>query len=300
VSVEDSAQDIGVRQREMVVRLAVECATLAAAGEAYDVLLLNELHRIIGLDNGGLINHIDTSLPVGSRIAATATDGRTATAYVLPYEQDALLDEIGRGSHPVVGAMERGERFETVRVSDVISMPKLWGSEFYRVTWGQVDARYALAFQLQMRENRKICAFLTRTHADFTPGELELVELLRRPVASAIAFRADLDDVVNGLYGGLSHLAPRSQELDSLTPRQREVLALLARGWTNSKIGSALGITERTVRKHVGDVCERLHVSNRAAAAATWARLRSRKGRPPGDDVTQRSNLSPGGRPGLD
>jgi DNA-binding CsgD family transcriptional regulator len=261
----------------MVVRLAVDCATLAASGEPYDGLLVTGLHRIIGSDNGALINHIDTSQPVGGRILSTSTDGRSTATGVMPYAEDALLDEIGRGSHPVVGAMEAGNKFATVRVSDMISMPKLWASEFYRVTSGPSNARYSVAVQLQMRGNLKACTFLNRTNHDFTTSEMELLELLRVPLASAIAFRADLDDATASLnLAWTKGQAPNHTNPEAITPRQREVLALLALGWTNAKIGHRLGITERTVRKHVADICEHLHVKNRAAAAASWERLRFR------------------------
>ncbi|MFE7675546.1 response regulator [Streptomyces albidoflavus] len=55
--------------------------------------------------------------------------------------------------------------------------------------------------------------------------------------------------------------------VDALTPREREVLALLADGLTNSQVGRRLGLTEGTVKGHVSSVLRRLGVDNRAAAA---------------------------------
>jgi DNA-binding NarL/FixJ family response regulator len=58
-----------------------------------------------------------------------------------------------------------------------------------------------------------------------------------------------------------------------LGDRRRWVAPVLrSRGWTNQHIGRTLGITERTVRKHLSNAFEKLHVSSRAAAAATWTR----------------------------
>jgi TolB-like protein len=57
-------------------------------------------------------------------------------------------------------------------------------------------------------------------------------------------------------------------EVDKLSPRQREVLQLLARGLTNQEIGGVLGISGETVRTHVAAVLVRLGVSNRTEAAA--------------------------------
>jgi len=47
---------------------------------------------------------------------------------------------------------------------------------------------------------------------------------------------------------------------------------LLTRGWTNRRIGPWLGISERTVRKHLENVYAKLEVSGRTAAATTWQR----------------------------
>ena len=53
-----------------------------------------------------------------------------------------------------------------------------------------------------------------------------------------------------------------------LTPREREVVALVARGQTNRQIAEALVISERTVAKHLDHVFAKLGVSSRTAAAA--------------------------------
>ena len=48
--------------------------------------------------------------------------------------------------------------------------------------------------------------------------------------------------------------------------RIRELLRLVADGYTNAQIGRRLGISEGTVRKHLDNTFARLHVSSRAAA----------------------------------
>ena len=53
-----------------------------------------------------------------------------------------------------------------------------------------------------------------------------------------------------------------------LTPRQRDVLALLATGRTNRAIARALSISEKTVARHVADIFTALSLSSRAAATA--------------------------------
>ncbi len=55
--------------------------------------------------------------------------------------------------------------------------------------------------------------------------------------------------------------------LDPLTPREQDVLRLLAEGYSNRQIGEALHITEHTVKNHVAAVLGKLQVTNRTSAA---------------------------------
>lgn len=55
-----------------------------------------------------------------------------------------------------------------------------------------------------------------------------------------------------------------------LSPRELEVLALVAGGSTNRKIAVALSISEKTAVNHVTHIYDKLGVSNRAAATS-WA-----------------------------
>jgi DNA-binding NarL/FixJ family response regulator len=50
----------------------------------------------------------------------------------------------------------------------------------------------------------------------------------------------------------------RDNRMDQLSQREREVLALMAEGWSNSGIASRLCITEGTVEKHVRSILARL------------------------------------------
>ena len=63
---------------------------------------------------------------------------------------------------------------------------------------------------------------------------------------------------------------PREQ----LTPREREVLELIGRGLSNKRIALELGVSEKTVKTHVGHLLAKLGVTDRTQAALWWQRRR--------------------------
>ena len=63
---------------------------------------------------------------------------------------------------------------------------------------------------------------------------------------------------------------PRDVELDQLTPREREVIQHIARGYLYKEIGQRLGISVKTVEAHVSSVLRKLQLSTRHELT-TWA-----------------------------
>ena len=57
------------------------------------------------------------------------------------------------------------------------------------------------------------------------------------------------------------------EEFEELTPREREVLRFLAKGWNNRSIAEEMVISEHTVKKHVGQILEKLNLQDRTQAA---------------------------------
>ena len=66
-------------------------------------------------------------------------------------------------------------------------------------------------------------------------------------------------------------LLPGAPTRPELSPREEQVLALIADGLANKQIAARLGIAERTVKVHVGNVFRRIGVADRTSAAL-WLR----------------------------
>lgn len=79
----------------------------------------------------------------------------------------------------------------------------------------------------------------------------EFVDALTRVASGGTALDPE---VVSQLMGS----SRQRDELDRLTPREREVLTLMAQGLSNSAIGSALVVTDRAVEKHIGNIFTKL------------------------------------------
>lgn len=62
-------------------------------------------------------------------------------------------------------------------------------------------------------------------------------------------------------------------DLDALTPREEEILKLLATGESNREIAQRLFISEQTVKNHVASIFRKLHVNDRTKAALLAVKL---------------------------
>ncbi|HTU96324.1 MAG TPA: LuxR C-terminal-related transcriptional regulator, partial [Solirubrobacteraceae bacterium] len=107
-----------------------------------------------------------------------------------------------------------------------------------------------------------------------TLGERARLELGGAGAASAAAVNGD---GARGTAGGVAGPGPGSTEVAEdpfgLTPRERQVLALLAEGATNRQIGAALYMAEKTASVHVSRILAKLGVQGRTQAAAVAHRL---------------------------
>jgi DNA-binding CsgD family transcriptional regulator len=82
------------------------------------------------------------------------------------------------------------------------------------------------------------------------------------------------DDEPSSFVRGMVGEAPVARhDTFGLSPREGEVLVLIAEGRTNREIGERLFISQKTVGVHVGNILAKLRVSGRVEAAAVAIRL---------------------------
>lgn len=106
------------------------------------------------------------------------------------------------------------------------------------------------------------------------PREAEAGEILAAVEAAAAGLVVLHPDSVEPL---LPHLvapssAPPNGPAEDLTPREIEVLSMLAEGAGNKLIARRLGISEHTVKFHVGSILAKLNASSRTEAVTTGIR----------------------------
>ena len=99
----------------------------------------------------------------------------------------------------------------------------------------------------------------------------ELVSSLRRVAEGDAVFSPRLAGFVLDAFRSAAPVAPT--ELDLLSPREQEVMTLIARGYTYREAGTSLFISDRTVESHVSSVLRKLQLSDRRERMR-WARDR--------------------------
>ncbi len=144
-----------------------------------------------------------------------------------------------------------------------------------------VDGLTAIATIRQAHPNTDIVAVTSFIEEDKVTAALEAGAsgyLLKDASADEVA------DAIRAAFAGEVHLDPQvarvlAQRLrarrdevptEALTPREMEVIQLLARGAANKEIAADLSITERTARTHVSNILGKLGLASRTQAAL-WA-----------------------------
>ncbi len=113
-----------------------------------------------------------------------------------------------------------------------------------------------------------------RGYVTKTISSAQLAEAVTRVADGDAVFSPRLAGFVLDAFGSATSGAPmRDDELDLLSPREREVMRLIARGLTYREVASDLYLSVKTVETHVSAVLRKLQLSNRNELTK-WASTR--------------------------
>ena len=108
-----------------------------------------------------------------------------------------------------------------------------------------------------------------RRHSEWM---LALARSTEASVADLFDPAAELLPPVRPISGERPRSVPERGRLEMLTPREHEVLAMLADGGTNARIAERLVVSEDTVKTHVKHILRKLGVRNRSQAVSSYFR----------------------------
>lgn len=201
------------------------------------VLLVDD-HAVVRRGLRGFFELLDDIEVVGE-----AEDGRRAVELVESLRPDVvLMDLLMPVLDGIAATAEIKERFADVEVVALTSF-----IEEERVT-AALEAG-ATGYLLKDADADDVAVAVRRAHA----GEVHLDPQVARLLARRIRTRRD-----------------DAPQHEPLTEREREVLALVAKGHSNKEIAAQLDITERTARTHVSNILGKLDLASRTQAAL-WA-----------------------------
>ena len=186
------------------------------------------------------------------------------------FELESDLNVVGEASNGAEALAKMSVLAPALVLMDV-RMEKMSGIEACR----EIKSRYpdvSILMITSYTDDEAVFASMLAGASGYLLKNLSRSELLRaiRLVASgqslldpALVKQATTRLITLATAGSQTHV-PGGE----LTEREREVLALIARGFTNKLIADALYVTEKTARNHVSHILEKLGLARRSEAAA--------------------------------
>jgi DNA-binding CsgD family transcriptional regulator len=157
------------------------------------------------------------------------------------------------------------------RLSDAAPPEEFHKTALYREVYSVIGLEYHIAFTLPAPRDYVLGVALSRRHEDFTDEECALLETARPHLIQAYRNAREHTAVLRRLGDerGRPLVDLRAR---GLTPREEEVVRLMASGRTNADVASELGLSPRTVQTHLQHAYRKLGVQTRSQAARiVWA-----------------------------
>lgn len=253
---------------------------MGARGESYGEVLVHLTRRLFGVDGGVAVTRWRFQSSGQTVSIAIETD----VSEMLPTAEMLQRAERLAPHYPAMTSLLALGCTQPCRVSDVVELRSYWGTEVFECMHGH-GGRFPAGVALAISSTELVFLGLHRQQRDFSDQDVADLAVLQRVIAPALAFRGALDSAIAQL-DGYRHDPPieRRRPADGTgedavrklcrhvepTRREAEVLTLVTAGWTDRQIARRLGITERTVRKHLTGIFDKVGVRGRAAVAAWW------------------------------
>jgi len=164
-------------------------------------------------------------------------------------------------------AIEQAERLEPDVILMDLVMPGLDGIGAMRQLRARSPSSRVIVLTSFLEDERVLPAIQAGA-AGYLLKNVEPAELARA-IRAAHAGEAIIDPTAAArlVHAIADEARPRIEEPERLTRRERDVLELIARGRSNKRIALELGISEKTVKTHVGHLLAKLGVTDRTQAA---------------------------------
>jgi DNA-binding NarL/FixJ family response regulator len=146
-----------------------------------------------------------------------------------------------------------------------VHLPGGGGVEVIRRTQGKAPETRFLALSVSDAAEDVIGTIRAgaRGYVTKTITGAELVAAIDRVAAGDAVFSPRLAGFVLDAFAGTIEVAAIDEDLDRLTEREREVMRLIARGYSYKEVAAELFISIKTVETHMGSVLRKLQLSSR-------------------------------------
>jgi DNA-binding NarL/FixJ family response regulator len=216
--------------------------------------------RVLAVDDQRIVREglaLLLSLLPGVEVAGTAADGEEALALAAELKPDVILMDLRM---PGIGGAEATRRLRAVDPSATVIVLTTYADDRSVLSALQAGAVGYLTKDAGAEEIRQALERVRNGHAVIDPA-------VQRHLVEAIATSDSPGSPLPARAPGQgTHVTPAPKLPDGLTPREAEVLTLIAAGLSNTEIAARLLVSETTVKSHVNHLLPKIAARDRAQA----------------------------------